>query len=221
MINPEELKSLMISAFIRWGLPQRIKIDNGYPFKPIRSKELPSLSMLWWIGLGIDATLNSLASPQENGTVEGLQGIAYRWVNPKLYYHPDQLQTALEEICRQQRETYRIRTKEDKTRKELYPELEQNQRTYSSDLFELERVKAYLAQFVFIRKAGKNRAISFAGCKIYVGTQDESPHLSFTYNREKDCWEIRTQQGKIIKESVNPKITAHKIQHFIPLSKNE
>ncbi|MEM7373794.1 MAG: hypothetical protein AAF587_34545 [Bacteroidota bacterium] len=60
----------MISAFIRWGLSQRIKIDNDYPFKPIRSKELPSLSVLWWIGLGRDATLNSLASPQENGAGE-------------------------------------------------------------------------------------------------------------------------------------------------------
>ena len=144
---------MMVTAFGRWGLPQRIKIDNGYPFKPIRSRELPSLPMLWWIGLGIDATLNNLASPQENGTVEGLQNITNRWVNPQSFHTCEQLQIAMREVCRRQRETYRIRAKGDQTRQELYPELEQNTRTYDPKQFDLNRVKAYMAKFVFIRSS--------------------------------------------------------------------
>ena len=212
---------MMVQAFDRWGLPLRIKIDNGYPFKPIRSKELPSLPMLWWIGLGIDATLNNLASPQENGTVEGLQGITNRWVNPQSIHSAEQLQVALSEICRQQRETFRIRAKGDKTRKELFPELELNPRKYHTSQFDLNRVKDYLTQFVFIRKSIPNRTVSLAGCKIYVGSKHHNPNLSITYNAIKELWEIRNQQGDLIKESVKPQITAHKILNLIPLSKND
>ena len=220
MLKPEEIKSTMRSAFIRWGLPHRIKIDNGYPFKPIRSKELPSLSMLWWAGLGIDPTLNSLATPQENGMVEGLHNITFRWVNPQLYDQPDQLQAALDEVCRQQRETYRIRAKGDKTRKELYPELEQNSRKYHDDLFDLSKVKDYLAKFVFVRKVSSNRNITFAGVKIAVRQSRKYPYMSLTYQPEKELWQIRTPQGELIKESGKPRITEDKILNFIPLSKN-
>ena len=220
MIPSAALKADLESAFRRWGLPQRIKIDNGYPFKPIRSKELPSLSMLWWIGLGIDATLNNLGSPQENGTVEGLQQITYRWANPASFSNVDQLQKALSKICRQQRETYRIRAKGDKTRLELYPDLEQNPRKYSPQMFDLEKVKQYMARFVFIRKTGSSGVVSIAGTKINVGRNHANPFLSVTYNPDKDIWQVKSAEGKLIRESILPSITEKKILNFIPLSKN-
>ena len=66
-------------------MPKRIKIDNGVSFANREKREIPTLAQLWWIGLGIEVQLNHFGVPQQNGTVEGLQGIGRRWSAPHLY----------------------------------------------------------------------------------------------------------------------------------------
>ena len=56
-------------AFQRYGLPQRIRTDNGEPFAAPSLGRLSRLSV-WWIRLGIYPELIRPASPQQNGTHE-------------------------------------------------------------------------------------------------------------------------------------------------------
>ena len=56
-------------AFQRYGLPQRIRTDNGEPFAAASLGRLSRLSV-WWIRLGIYPELIRPASPQQNGTHE-------------------------------------------------------------------------------------------------------------------------------------------------------
>jgi putative transposase len=56
-------------AFRRYGLPERIRTDNGEPFAAASLGRLSRLSV-WWIRLGIYPELIAPASPQQNGTHE-------------------------------------------------------------------------------------------------------------------------------------------------------
>jgi putative transposase len=57
------------AAFARYGLPQRIRTDNGEPFAAPSLGRLSRLSV-WWIRLGIAPELIAPASPQQNGAHE-------------------------------------------------------------------------------------------------------------------------------------------------------
>jgi len=56
-------------AFRRYGLPHRIRTDNGEPFAAPSLGRLSRLSV-WWVRLGIYPELIRPASPQQNGTHE-------------------------------------------------------------------------------------------------------------------------------------------------------
>ena len=61
-------------CFEKEGLPVRIKIDNGLPLVHPHQRDLPTRTVLWWVGLGIEVVCNKPRCPQQNGTVENLQG---------------------------------------------------------------------------------------------------------------------------------------------------
>lgn len=56
-------------AFAEYGLPHRIRTDNGEPFAAASLGRLSRLSV-WWIRLGITPELIAPASPQQNGAHE-------------------------------------------------------------------------------------------------------------------------------------------------------
>ena len=61
-------------AFRRYGLPQRIRTDNGEPFAAASLGRLSRLSV-WWIRLGIHPELIRPGSPQQNGTHERMHRV--------------------------------------------------------------------------------------------------------------------------------------------------
>ena len=177
-------------AFKRWTLPQRIKIDNGLPFVNAKTRDIPTMAILWWVGMGIEVVQNTPGRPQENGIVENLQGTTYRWVNPAKYETPAQLQQALDQICQRQREVYRIRRKGDKTRKELYPMLTENPRPYRRHDFCIKRVQQYLAQFLWQRKALSNGRVKCFGKYLPIGKKWAGNTVAIIFDPELNAWII-------------------------------
>jgi putative transposase len=56
-------------AFMRYGLPETIRVDNGSPFASIGPGRLSKLSA-WWITLGIRVEFIRPGKPQDNGSHE-------------------------------------------------------------------------------------------------------------------------------------------------------
>ena len=62
-------KQVFEKAFRKFGLPERIRTDNGVPFATVSLARLSSLSA-WWIRLGIVPELIEPGKPQQNGRHE-------------------------------------------------------------------------------------------------------------------------------------------------------
>ena len=202
-IEPSAACQSINKCFEKWGVPERIKIDNGRPFVNAGNKDIPTLSQLWWIGLGIEVQLNAVRCPQQNGTVEGLQGICKRWSAPALHENLEQYQKRIDETLRIQAEVYRIRKKEDKTRKELYPELWTKKRPFRADDFELSRVLEQLSDRVWKRSVYKGGKLKFWGREIYVGKKFVRYTIFITLDPTENTWLFRTEHGHTLKTIKN------------------
>jgi putative transposase len=64
-----EAKPVFIRVFKEFGLPKRIRTDNGVPFATVSLARLSTLSA-WWVRLGILPELIEPGKPQQNGRHE-------------------------------------------------------------------------------------------------------------------------------------------------------
>lgn len=72
----------MAKIFKQYGLPQRIRCDNGCPFGGPGPTGLTRLSA-WWVKLGIEVEFITPGRPQENGSHEQFHGVYQRDVARK------------------------------------------------------------------------------------------------------------------------------------------
>lgn len=186
-------------CFKRWGLPQRIKIDNSHPFVTPGFIDIPTKSKLWWIGLGIEVIQNDLYSPQQNGIVECLQGTLNNWSYPKGYQDLTALQKRLDEESDFQRNHYQIPAKHNKTRIQIYPELENNQQKYDPTNFQMDRVYNFLAKQVWKRNLNKGGAVCFLGHSIYISYKMPIQPITITFDPIDKQWLLRKEDGTLMK----------------------
>jgi len=130
---------MMQQSFEQWGLPQRIRVDNGKPFGDPQRCSVPELA-LWLTGLGVEVVWNRPRTPKDNAKVERMQATTSRWTEAEQYYSDSELQSKLDRAAEVQREHYQVKRLGAKSRKELYPELWSNSRTYSHAAFDVSRV---------------------------------------------------------------------------------
>jgi transposase InsO family protein len=114
-------------AFVRWGRPERFRVDNGVPWGS--RGDLPTDLALWLIGLGIGVDWNPPRTPQDNGVIERSQGTGKRWAEPGVCDTAEELQRHLEEMDSIQREEYP--SVEGRSRLEAFPGLADSGRAYT------------------------------------------------------------------------------------------
>ncbi len=207
-------------AFAEWGMPKVIKIDNGLPFANPNLVNIPTLSVLWWTGLGIKVVFNTPGRPQENAMVENHQGTLCRWANPSECGNRHELQLALYEAGRVQRSVYCVRAKGNRTRLALYPELLTNPRTFSARLFSMERVHQFLSDQIWDRRVMKNGCAKFLDKELYVGRKYARHPITITFDQAENQWIVRKQNGTLLNKVPNRLITEELILDHVKLSKN-
>jgi hypothetical protein len=160
---------MMREVFERWGLPERIRVDNGHPWGS--ANDLPPALALWWIGLGIGVTWNPRRRPQKNGKVERTNGVIQGWVEAWTCTDAGQLPGRLSWAERVQREEYPAI--KGRSRLEAYPGLRVIERPYQREregqLWDEARVYAYLAQGVWRRRADRVGQVSLYNRGYIVG----------------------------------------------------
>jgi hypothetical protein len=189
------IKGCLMRSFKKWGLPRKIKVDNGKPFGDPQRSSVPEVA-LWLIGLGIDMIWNHPRCPRDNATVERMQRTTAQWAEPGGCRSSGELQKRLNEVEHIQTKHYGLRRFKGKTRRELYPGLWSNPRSYEHIHFSIKKVYAYLKNIVFVRRVSKSGCLCFYAQSVYVGTQYKNQDITVVLDPKKLCWKLTNPQGQ-------------------------
>jgi hypothetical protein len=206
-----QIQEMFRRAFVRWGLPDRVRVDNGYPWGS--SHDLPSELALWLIGLGVEPIWNPPGQPTSNPKVERSNGLTQQWGEIHTCTDCEQAAEALAWVGRIQREEYpAIR---GRTRWEAFPQLRTPRRAYRPDregaMWDLSRVDAFLARGFWRRHADGNGVISIYGHNRAVGRAWARQDLVVRFDATTRCWLISDRDGETVKRLPASELTRERI----------
>ena len=191
-----------------WGLPQRLRVDNGAPWG--NRNDLPTPFALWVVGLGVDWHWNDPYCPQQNPKIERGQGTAKRWAEPRQCGSVAELQARLDRADENHREYYRVRG--GRTRLELFPELTHSGRRFTVAWekrgWDFTRVEGHLAEYVAVRVVSGSGHVTIYHRSRYVGMQFCGQAVQVQYDPEAHAWLISDGKGRMIRHTTTPEVTA-------------
>jgi hypothetical protein len=195
----------------RWGLPDRVRVDNGYPWGP--SRDLPSELALWLIGLGVEPIWNPPARPTCNPKVERCNGLTQQWGELRTCADCRQAARALARVGRIQREEYpAIR---GRPRLEAFPALGVPRRAYQRAreraLWDLGRVDGFLARGCWRRLADCTGRISIYGHGRSIGRPWAGREVVLRFDAPSRCWLVSGPRGELIKRLPATELTRERI----------
>jgi hypothetical protein len=197
--------------FEQWGLPARIRVDNGAPWGS--GADLPPPLALWWVGLGIGVIWNHPHCPKENAKVERCNGTVNRWGEPEQC--PDLAAWAkrLQWVGKVQREEYpAVR---GQSRMAAYPGLQAGSRPYTAarepEHWELERVSTFLAAGLWPRQVSTSRQISLYGQAYRVGKAQPGERVWVQFDAATREWVVQGSDGSELARHPAAQITAERI----------
>jgi hypothetical protein len=192
------IRTMFRRTFVRWGLPDRVRVDNGYPWGTPRDS--PSETALWLIGLGVEPIWNPPARPTCNPKVERCNGLAQQWGELQTCTGYRQAARRLDWIGRIQREEYPAMR--GRPRIEAFPALRAPRRVYQRAreraLWELARVDAFLARGCWVRLADCNGKVSIYGHGRSVGRCWAGQELVVRFEAATRCWLVFRADGGLI-----------------------
>jgi transposase InsO family protein len=190
------VQAVLRECFARWGLPERLRVDNGFPWGSWG--DLPPDLALWILGLGVEMHWNRPRQPQENGVIERSQGTAKRWAEPFACVSVRQLQKALDRMDRIQREVYPVDA--NLSRLEVWPQLAHSGRTYTRQWekrhWDLRRVVAHLSGYAVTRRISKNGRVTLYNRTHYVGCIHREQTVYVMLDPDEIQWVITDAEGR-------------------------
>jgi hypothetical protein len=188
-VCPQAVQQQMRVLFERWGLPERLRVDNGWPWGV--SSDLPTLWELWLVGLGVGVIHNRARRPQDNGKVERFHGLIEPWSQPETCPDYATWQERLDWVSEMQRERYPS-MEGKRTRWEAFPGLASIRRPYTiageAEQWDIAKVKAYLAQGVWVRRVDKVGQITLYHDWYGVGRRYKGKSVYIRFDPKTTCW---------------------------------
>ena len=183
-------------AFERWGLPQGIRVDNGWPWGS--AGDLPTDLALWLIGLGPEVRWNPPRRPQKNGVVERSQGTGKRWAHPATCEDVEALRRRLEEQDDIQRRWYPSIS--GRSRMEAFPGLRHSGRPYrpgeEAGRWDVRRVLDHLSEYVLTRRVDDGGTISLYNRSRYIGKALRGREVYVTLDPSTAEWMYSDGEGR-------------------------
>ena len=202
-----EVANALRLYFQRWGMPLRLRVDNGTPWG--NWNDLPTPFALWVVGLGVGWNWNDPCCPQQNPKIERSQGTGKRWAEPRQCRSVAELQTRLDEADCNHREHCRLR--DGQTRWEMFPELKHSGRKYTQGWedrhWSLLLVEAHLAEYVATRLVSSTGHVTVYDHGRYVGKQFIGQTVRVQYDPDAHDWLIADRNDKEIRHHTAPEIS--------------
>jgi transposase InsO family protein len=216
-----ETQATLRRCFARRGLPRRIRVDNGAPW---RSRgDLPTGLELWLAGLGVEVKANPPRRPQDNGVVERSQGTGKRWAEPDRAASAGDLQGTIDAMDRRQRESYPYHGRAG--RLAAHPGLEHSGRAYDESREEqswsLDRARDLLAGYVVPRRVDRGGAVSVYGRNCYVGKAYAEQVVHVRYDPQQELWLFQDGEGRQLHRQKAGEINAANIRGLMEADRRD
>jgi hypothetical protein len=220
------VQQTMRGWFERWGLPARIRVDNGNPWSS--RTDLPPALALWWLGLGIEPVWNPPRRPTKNPFVERCNGLIDTWGEPERCPDFAAWEPTLSRVCQVQREQYP--TAQGCSRLAAHPELGQVRRPYQAQReakqWELGRVLQWLSRGRWPRLVSKIGQIHLYGQPYRVGRPYARETVWVQLDPKTAEWVVCNQAGEELIRHAAQQLTTEricqlKVAHPRPLSLKE
>jgi hypothetical protein len=207
-----QVQHTLRAAFTTWGLPEQLRLDNGYPWG--HRAELPTVVALWLVGLGVGVHFNPPRQPQDNGVVEKSHGTSTNWVEPEQCDGVEELERALVESDRMQRQEYPL--SQGRSRVQLFPGLGQKRRDYQdppeSDRWQESLARVYLGQSLATRWVSSQGKVSVYARDYQVGLQHRGKKVFVQYDAQTRGWLFTDVRGVRLCTHPAEQITADRIR---------
>jgi hypothetical protein len=201
-------------TFCRWGLPERLRSDNGYPWGS--TGDFPPELALWVIGLGVDMVWIPPGCPQDNGVVERAQGTGQNWAEPEACRTSLELQRNCDEMDRRQRERYPYR--EGRSRWDVYPELQHSGHPYTRRWeqrnWDWSRVLELVSRQVVRRRVDASGSISLYHRTRYVGKPYVGKNIYISLDPTGPTWVFASEEGNEVRTHPADELNANRIRNL-------
>jgi hypothetical protein len=213
-VPPRAVQAALRELFARWGLPERVRVDNGWPWGA--PADLPSALALWLIGLGVGVICNRPCRPQENGMVERFHGLVAPWGEPAACPDFAAWQERLDWLVRTQRERYPAVG--GRSRLAAYPALAVVGRPYDrrreAARWDLRRVAAYLARGLWPRRVDTTGRITLYHHPYPVGSAHRGRQVFAGFDPETIAWVIKDEAGAELRRHPAAQISPRRIRNL-------
>jgi hypothetical protein len=211
-VGPAATQRQLRRAFARWGLPGRVRLDNGAPWGA--KGDWPTVLALWLLGLGVEVTWNPPRQPQKNGVVERSQGTAKRWAEPGACDSVAQLQRRLDEADALQRDAYPYVGQ--RSRSQVWPHLRHSGRRYAAareaQQWQLRRVLQHLGGYAVRRRVDCCGKVSLYDRLRYVGVAQAGRWVTVLFDPERVEWVFADDAGRQVRSQPAEEMQAGRIR---------
>lgn len=210
-IAVEKVKEWLQHLLSVWGLPKRLRVDNGWPWGS--GQDLPPVLSLWLMGLGVEMVWNRPARPQQNGVVERFNGLIDQWGEPQRCAHWQEWTESITRVVQVQRQLYPA--VEGQSRMTAHPELLRNPRPYSEEVergWSVEPVRQYLSQGHWKRLVNKKGQLTLYNRAFSVGCQWANQTVFVRLDASTNEWVVRDRCGNEVKRHEASELCVERIQ---------
>jgi hypothetical protein len=211
-VDRHQIQDGVRRVFSLWGLPGRLKTDNGYPWGC--SSDLPPEMALWLIGLGLELLWIPPGCPQHNGVVERGQDTGQDWCEPWSCRDSRELQRRCDAMDQRQRQRYPYR--DGRSRGEVYPTLAHSGRPYSvggeRSQWDVSRVWQELAKRVVKRQVDCTGSVSVYNRGRYVGKRYIGTQVYVSLDPTGPTWVIADEQGRQLRTHAAEELAAERVR---------
>jgi hypothetical protein len=190
----KQVRQHLVGSFERWGMPETVKVDNGWPFGDPQRKVIPVLA-LWLIGHGISVVWNRPRQPTDNAKVERMQQTTRRWVDLARCSTVALLRDRLTEVAQVQREQYPVSRLGFRSRASVYPGLHACEPRYAGSAFDIKRVYSYLSACRLVRIVASNGQASLYGHGYQIGKQYRGETIGVGFDADEVAWVFYDRRG--------------------------
>jgi transposase InsO family protein len=213
-VSGQQVADYLRRAFERWGMPERIRVDNGAPWGGWN--DLPRELALWLLGLDIEVFWNKPHHPQQNGVVERSHGVCKAWVEPHKCADGAELQRKLDWASEMQRERYP--SIKGQSRLAAYPLLAAGGREYKAqqedEQWQQSSVQHWLSKGIWKRRVSENGQITMYNRHLGVGRRYGKQIVQVRFDAAAVAWVIQTEDGTAIRRHPAPELSGERIKAF-------